>query len=77
MHMAVHGLDCSKYKSAHCVSARLHLGHTVPAGLSPPRDGVVHDVVCHQKEGLQLRHTPAVSCYPVAYQRFIEIFHSQ
>ena len=32
-----------------------HPGHAVPAGLPPSRDGVIHDVVGHQEEGLQLR----------------------
>lgn len=32
-----------------------NLGHAVPARLPSPRDGVVHDVIRHQEEGLQLR----------------------
>lgn len=35
------------------------MGHAVPAGLAPAGDGVVHDVVRHQEEGLQPLDAPA------------------
>ena len=41
--------------------AACYLGLAVPAGLTAPRDGVVHDVVCHEEERLQLhRHVQAL-----------------
>ena len=38
---------------------RTHVRHAVPAGLAPPGDGVVHDVVRDQEEGLQPFNAPA------------------
>ena len=35
--------------------SKRYLGLPVPAGLAPPRDGVVHDVVRDQEECLKLR----------------------
>ena len=60
-HRAMHA-DEYWQAQEHAITRRLssrwadsYLGYPVPAGLPSPGDGVVHDVISHQEEGLQLQ----------------------